>query len=229
MARRTGPPSYRQPRPAARQRRTLLAGGIAAVLIAALLGAGAGYLVGRPDATSVAVAELRAAELARDAEQIGELTDLARRTRDQITPVLTELRAAVAAGQVVSRERLAGWQQTASQATDAFGDPPSGTTATNVARGGLRSAVTAFAVAVDSYAAAVGVAPAQRASLMMLIERQVGAATAVWSVAATQLDQINIDAGYGHQHVHLRVGGGEGSFAPDGSAEGEDVPDAPGD
>ncbi len=54
------------------------------------------------------------------------------------------------------------------------------------------------------------------------------AATAVWSVAATQLDQINIDAGYGHQHVHLRVGG-EVSFAPDGSAEGEGVPDAPGD
>jgi hypothetical protein len=206
----------------------LLLGGIAAVLIASLLGAGVGYLVGRPDATSAAVAELRAAELARDVTQIGELTALARRTRDQITPVLTELHAAVAAGQVVPAERVTAWQQTVRQATDAFADPPSGTTATNVARGGLRSAVTALAVAVDGYAAARGVAPAQRAPLMTLIERQVDGATTVWSVAATQLDQINIDAGYGHQHVHLRGDGGEGSFTPDGSAEGAGVPGPPG-
>jgi hypothetical protein len=228
MARRTGRPSYLQPRPAARQRRTLLVGGIVAALIASLLGAGVGYLVGRPDATSAAVADLRAAELARDVTQIGELTELARRTRDQITPVLAGLQAAVAASQVVPAERVTAWQQTMKQATDAFADPPSGTTATNVARGGLRSAVTALAVAVDSYAAASGVASAQRAPLMTLIERQVDAATAVWSVAATQLDQINIDAGYGHQHVHLKVAGGEGSFTPDGSAEGAGVPDAPG-
>ncbi len=226
MSRRTGPPSYLQPR-ANRHRRALVVGGIAAVLVALLLGVGIGYLLGRPDSTTAAVANLRADERARDVTQIGELTELARRTRDQITPVLSELDAAVAAGRTEPAERVATWQQTMRQASDAFADPPSGTTTTNVARGSLRSAVTAFAIAVDSYAAAGAVAPEQRAPLMTLIERQVTAAATVWSMAATQLDQINIDAGYGHQHVYLKVGSGAGSFTPDGSAEGPDTSHAP--
>jgi hypothetical protein len=227
MSPRTGRPSYLQPRPAARQRRTLLAGGIAVALVALLLGTGLGYLIGRPDTTTAAVAELRAAEAARDVTQIAELTALARRTRDQITPVLTELHAAAETDRPAPAERVAAWQTTMKQATDAFADPPSGSTATNVARGGLRSAVTALAVAVDSYAAARGVAPAQRAGLMTLVERQATAAATTWSVAAAQLDQINIDAGHGHQHVYLEVEGGAGAFTSDGSAEGPDAHDDP--
>jgi hypothetical protein len=41
----------------------------------------------------------------------------------------------------------------------------------------------------------------------------------LWSVAATQVDDINIDAGLGHQHVNLG-----GTQAPDSAAEGSQAP-----
>ena len=41
-----------------------------------------------------------------------------------------------------------------------------------------------------------------------------------WSVAAAQLDQINVDAGFGHQHVYLQTEQGSGAFTADGEEEG---------
>jgi len=38
--------------------------------------------------------------------------------------------------------------------------------------------------------------------------------------AAAQLDQINMDAGFGHQHVYLQTEQGSGAFTPDGEEEG---------
>ena len=42
----------------------------------------------------------------------------------------------------------------------------------------------------------------------------------MWSVAATQLDQLNIDAGNGHQHVYLNNTSGDGIIPADGLPEG---------
>jgi hypothetical protein len=223
MSRKTGRPSYLQPGPAAdqRRRRTLIVAVVLVGLVTGLVGAGVGYAVGRPGRTEAAVAELRRADAARDVTQIGELTTLARQTRDQLSGVLTEVQAASAAGRPVAGDRVAAWQQTMRQATDRFANPPSGTTATNVARGGLRAAVTAAAVAVDTYAVAARLEPAERKPLMEAVARQCTLAATTWSVAATQLDQINIDAGYGHQHVYLETGHGTGAFTSDGAPEGQ--------
>jgi hypothetical protein len=53
-----------------------------------------------------------------------------------------------------------------------------------------------------------------------LATRQRDLAVTSWSVAATQLDQINVDAGYGHQHVFLRSEPGGEAFTPDDAPEG---------
>ena len=85
------------------------------------------------------------------------------------------------------------WQEVMRQAAEPFADPPSGTTATNVARGGLRGAVQQASLAVDAYALAAGVPAAQRAALLDVTARQAAEAATIWSVAATQLDQISVD------------------------------------
>ena len=104
--------------------------------------------------------------------------------------------------------------------TAQFADPPSGMTATNVARGGLRSAVEQAAVAVEMVALAVAGPADRRPEQLMLATRQTALAVTTWSVAATHLDQINIDAGNGDQHVHLDSDGAEGALTADGAAEG---------
>ncbi|MGN9810175.1 hypothetical protein ACTMSW_12565 [Micromonospora sp. BQ11] len=210
MSRRTGKPSYLLNAPAGRGpgRSRLVVVAVAVGLAVALLGGVSGWSLARPDGTEAAIADLRAAEARRDAEQITELTATARRVRDEIAPILT----AIATG-AADAARVREWQQAVRRATEPFANPPSGTTATNVARGGLRSAVDQASLAVDTYAVAVGAPAAQRAALTDLAKRQAEGAATVWAVAATQLDQINIDAGYGHQHVFLGT-------APDGAAEG---------
>jgi hypothetical protein len=45
-------------------------------------------------------------------------------------------------------------------------------------------------------------------------------AVTTWSVGATQLDQINVDAGHGHQHVFLPADPESGAFTPDDAPEG---------
>ncbi|WP_309223030.1 hypothetical protein [Micromonospora sp. CP22] len=193
---------------------------MAAVLVAALLGGVVGYALGRPDPIEASVAQLRQADAERDAQQIVELTELAHRTGEQLAPIVRGLRQDAEAGRVPDRAQVDAWQQTMRQLAAQFADPPSGMTATNVARGGLRGAVDQAAVAVDSVALALAGPPAGRTELMTLAARQATLAASTWSVAATQLDQINVDAGHGHQHVHLDVGDVEGALGPDGSAEG---------
>ncbi|QDY09329.1 hypothetical protein FJK98_20985 [Micromonospora sp. HM134] len=200
MSRRTGRPSYLLSASPPRRRRLSWLAVVAAIgLVVALVGGGIGYAVGRPDATESTVADLRRAEAKRDTQQITELTATARRLREEIAPVLDALRAEPAADARQARE----WQQTLRRAAEPFANPPSGTTATNVARGGLRGAVEQTSLAVESYLLAVTGPPAQRAALTALAKRQADQAAAAWSVAATQLDQVNVDAGHGHQHVYL--------------------------
>ncbi|MTK02415.1 hypothetical protein FF096_10330 [Micromonospora sp. CP22] len=221
MSRRTGKPSYLLAPPAQRNRaRAPMVAAVAAVLVAALLGGVVGYALGRPDPIEASVAQLRQADAERDAQQIVELTELAHRTGEQLAPIVRGLRQDAEAGRVPDRAQVDAWQQTMRQLAAQFADPPSGMTATNVARGGLRGAVDQAAVAVDSVALALAGPPAGRTELMTLAARQATLAASTWSVAATQLDQINVDAGHGHQHVHLDVGDVEGALGPDGSAEG---------
>ncbi|WP_216592442.1 hypothetical protein [Verrucosispora sioxanthis] len=221
MSRRTGRPSYLVAPPEKRQRtRTwIVAAAAAAVLVAAPAGGLVGHAVGRPDPTEASVAKMRQADAER-AQQIVELTELAHRTGEELAPIIRAVRQDAEAGRTPERAQVDKWQQTMQRLIAQFADPPSGMTATNVARGGLRSAVDQAAVAVDSVALALAGPTTGRAERMQLAARQATLAVTTWSVAATQLDQVNIDAGQGHQHVHLDVGEVEGALGPDGSAEG---------
>lgn len=218
MSRRTTSPQRRRARPLWFDKpdterpawRRYLPVVLAFALAAVLFGVG-GYLVGRPSEQVRAVDDLRAADALRDKEQIEALTELARSTKDALSPV------AVALGQPAAPPaEVVEWQRTVEEAARSFDDPPSGTTATNVARGSLTAAVDQLAVAVSVYQQALTGDPALRE----LAVRQRDIAIATWSIGATQLDQLNIDAGFGHQHVFLEGDPHTGEFTPDGAPEG---------
>jgi hypothetical protein len=179
------------------------------VVAAVVFGVG-GYLVGSPSEQEQMTADIQASDAARDKEQVKSLTALARSTKTTLEPVVTGLSGEATAADVTA------WQQTVDSATKSFDDPPSGATATNVARGGLAAAVDQLAVAVDTYQQSL----AGGAGLRELAVRQRDLAVTTWSIGATQLDQINIDAGYGHQHVYLGGDPGGEAFTPDGAPEG---------
>lgn len=218
MSRRTTAPQRRRARPfwfgepdtvRPAWRRYLPA--VLAFAVAAVVFGVGGFLVGRPSEEVRAVEDLRASDAARDKVQIEELTELARATRDALSPV------AIALGQSsATAEEIAEWQRIVADAAKSFDDPPSGATATNVARGSLAAAVDQLAVAVDTYQRSLTGGTALRD----LAVRQRDITVTTWSVGATQLDQINIDAGFGHQHVFLEGDPHTGAFTPDGAPEG---------
>ncbi|HTF12278.1 MAG TPA: hypothetical protein VK659_29315 [Asanoa sp.] len=220
MSRKTGKPSYVRQAEQARARRLPLAAVIAGVVIAALVAGLVGYFVGRPDATTRAIDEIKAQEAKRDLDQIRDLTAVARRSQQALTTLLNAFDTAVDGTKPVDTATVAGWQQTVKALVAAHADSPSGTTATNVARGGFRGAVADFQVAVDIYAAAVAAPPEGRPALTEIAGRARTAAATAWSVAAAQLDQINVDADLGHQHVYLETEQGSGAFTADGEEEG---------
>ncbi|MEV4316191.1 hypothetical protein [Actinocrispum sp. NPDC049592] len=197
---------------------------VSVILVGALLFL-AGYLIGRPSSVQQDADQIRQADAARDKAQVADLTTLARTTRDQLMPVLTRMATAMPvdpakAPQPAAAADVAGWQQAADKAVAAFADPPSGATATNVARGGFTAAVNQIGSAVKTYTLSLTADPAAQKELRELAGRQRTNAVATWSVASTQLDQVNIDAGYGHQHVFLPADPGSGAFTSDGSPEG---------
>jgi hypothetical protein len=115
---------------------------------------------------------------------------------------------------------LRGWRDVVSKEVTSHADSPSAGTAVNVARGGLRAAVQQLNSAVDMFDAAVAAPEPLRAQLVTLAGQQRTLALRTWSVAAVQLDVINIAAGYGHAHVQLPAGPESGAIAPDSSPEG---------
>lgn len=221
MSRKTGRPSYTRPvtSTAAGNRRTgRILALIAGAAVAMLLGVGIGMQLAGPSSAESQVESLRRQEAQRDAAQIKELTQRARQTATAIKPIADGL----AAPEAVTAEQVKSWQKTIGDEVKWYAVTVSGMTATNVARGTLRSAVEQFAVAVDTAALAQSAPAAQRASLLALAGRQRALAVTAWSVAATQLDQISVDAGNGHQHVYLQTGGVDGAMVGDSHPEGTD-------
>jgi hypothetical protein len=135
-----------------------------------------------------------------------------------VTPIV----AGLAASTAPSPDSLAAWKQVMLQETQRYSETVSGATATNVARGALRSAVNALSHALEAYTLARTLpAGAQQTALLDLAAKQRMLAVTIWSVAATQLDQLNVDAGHGHQHVYLNTSPDGGAMTPDGSPEGK--------
>lgn len=230
MSRKTGKPSWTKPTPGAAKTGQGLGGAVRAaiaLLVAAAVGLFIGVQMAGPSATDTAIASLRAEEAERDAAQIVALTALARSTAEQVKPVVAGLRSGLpvadtgaAAAQPVTDKQLDQWKQILVQQVERHKDAPSGSTGTNIARNGLRNAVSQLSVALDTFAAARALPAEHRAPVLAVASRQRLLAVNDWSVAATQLDQINIDAGQGHQHVYLTDSSEGGAIVGDGSPEG---------
>ncbi|MEU8192790.1 hypothetical protein AB0C10_03295 [Microbispora amethystogenes] len=243
MSRRSEPTVIRQP---ARSNRVLAP--VAAFVIGAVVAGGVVFAATRPDATEQAVNRIRAEDAVRDKAQIKELTELARTTRDKLVPVLEGLErvmpvegdaafpaavpsaAAPSAAASASAEGgkpekatgadIANWRQATAAAVQSFADPPSGETYTNLARSGLASGVRQLATTVDSYVAAQALTGPARTNMLALAARQRMDAIFTWSVGATALDAVSVDAGSGHQHVYLPAAPGSGALTADDSEEG---------
>ncbi|MBO4275392.1 hypothetical protein [Microbispora triticiradicis] len=230
MSRRSEPTVTRQP---ARSNRVLAP--VAAFVLGAVVAGGVVFAATRPDSTEQAVNRIRAEEAVRDKAQIKELTQLARTTRDKLVPVLEGLERVMpvedgAAPASASPEGgkpekatgadIANWRQATAAAVQSFADPPSGETYTNLARSGLASGVRQLATTVDSFAAAQALSGPARTNMLALAARQRMDAIFTWSVGATALDAVSVDAGSGHQHVYLPAAPGSGALTADDEEEG---------
>ncbi|GAB1819581.1 hypothetical protein HerbRD11066_27450 [Herbidospora sp. RD11066] len=172
-------------------------------------GVGIGYLVGIPDE----VEKMQISDLKRDAEQIKTLTGQAEQTvqeLDKILPAMAE----------TGPPDITVWQEAIRKAVERHAETPSGMTETNVARGGFKSALNALSISVDLLAEAQKLPEADQAAYVELATRQRTLGITIWSVAATQLDQLNVEAGYGHQHAYLSGAPGEGAMHADDVPEG---------
>jgi hypothetical protein len=160
----------------------------------------------------------------RDRQQIKDLTALAFSTAEGAGPILTGLAKTLPPGSdrvgaIAPMRDVKRWQATARELAKPFENPPSGETATNVARMGLASTVDALIEATQTY----GLAVRDRATRSALLERareQRDLAARVWSIGATQLDAINHWAGNGHQHVVLDATGEPNPFGDEAASTG---------
>jgi hypothetical protein len=194
-----------------------------------VLGFAAAFLINTlangPDATERRIAELKQEEVERDVAQLGPLTDLAKGSRDHLSPVLQAMAGAVplggaAPGQMPTAEVVKGWHDVVSAEEERYAQAPSAGNGINVARTGMRTAVQQLATAVDGFEAALTAPEPLKGTLLALAGQQRTLALRTWSVAAIQLDVINIDAGRGHVHVQLPAGPDSGAIAADTAPEG---------
>lgn len=201
---------------------------VLALLLGAGLYAAAEAVIDGPSDTEETVAELRAAEVVRDKQQVIELTALARNVVEQLLPAVEGLSVAVPPQEgtppaaPVPAAEVSTWRTGIDAAAASFEEAPSAGTEVNVARGGLDNAVEQLSIAVSTYEAALGAEGDEQQRLLALAGEQRTAAVVAWSVGATQLDYINVESGAGHAHVTLPITPGTGAFSPDGAPEGSE-------
>jgi hypothetical protein len=170
-------------------------------------------------------ARLREQTQVRDKEQVAELTERMRGTVDALAPVLDGLGRTLPPGEdeqvgpVADAAAVERWRRAVRTENKYFAETVSGETGTNVARGGFAAALDALNEAVETYRLAVE-QPGARRALLERARQQRDLAVRTWSVAATQLDAINIATGYGHQHVYLGGSEAAGGFGADPAPEG---------
>ena len=179
------------------------------------------------DETADTPEELREQFAERDLQQIEELTERARSMVEEFTPVVVGIGKTLPpgterVGALASEQEVEEWLAAVREADEYFAETVSGETATNVARNAASDAVDVLLETVETYKLALE-QPEARAALLESARRQRDLAARAWSTAAIQLDVINIDAGFGHQHVTFPRSGGQGAVPPDTLPEGTDA------
>ncbi|GII59037.1 hypothetical protein Pth03_74260 [Planotetraspora thailandica] len=224
MSPKTAKSAYTPARPAVTEkgRRTwpVVLGIVLAFAVGVPVGLGIAHL-GTNDSDQ-AVAEMQRAEAHRDAARITELTTMARETKQVVRPVVDGLTLVApddgSAASQATAAQLSEWKKVMEQERQRYSETVSGSTGTNVARNALGAAVNLLSTSLDTYSVAAELPADRRPAVIELAARQRSLAVATWSVAATQLDQLNVDSGNGHQHVYLTDA--ESAVMDDGFEEG---------
>ncbi|WP_324649841.1 hypothetical protein [Georgenia sp. H159] len=210
-------------RKGARHRTVLVAGAALLLGVGGTLGVTA--LADRPDDAESTAAAVQQANEQRDVEATRELTSIAREIAEDLEPALVGLATAIpeadSPGPLASAAEVDAWSGSVDDALAAFGDTSSAGTAVNVARSSLTAAVEQFQAVVSTYEAALAADGAQQQRLIEIAGQQRSTAVLTWSVAATQIDFINVEADLGHAHVVLPATPGSGDHL-DGAPEGTD-------
>jgi hypothetical protein len=174
------------------------------------------------------VAELEASARARDAELVGALIDDTRTAHTALVPVLTDMEEWLPTDgshpslDMAQASDVHTWRTEIGAAIDLYAESPGGSTAHNVAHAGFGSALGVLRLSVEAYSkAALTEDEDLRMDMLHLAMDLRTEAVRAWSVAATQLDQVGVDTGYGHVHLYLPADPGSGALAADGAGEGE--------
>lgn len=202
-------------------RRTFLVGAAIGGVVVVVLGTlilGGWWLVSRPDPVQRRADELRAADAVRDADHVVELTAIAREVREKIVPVIEGLDQAF--DERAEDADVAARAASVEEAAMHFANPPSGSTEVNIARSSLSVSLEQLEVALATYEAGLEMPAGRRDAAVAAGARQLELAIRSWSVGATQLDWLNVEAGLGHQHVFLPTQA-DGALTADPAPEGE--------
>ena len=182
------------------------------------------------------VAELEASATDRHVGQVAELIEHTRAAHEELVPVLEALDEVLPedgsepAGDLPDSDTIADWNRTTDNARAHLDHAESGETGFNVTHAGLRGSVDVLGSTLDTLDVAVAADGEQGAELLELTIDLRDQAVRAWSVAATQLDVISIDAGHGHIHLYLPAAPGSGALEPDEAEDGDGAVDgAPGD
>lgn len=208
----------------------LLVGAVIAVVVTVV---GGGDDTVTPDPARVAELEASAAD--RHVDQVAELIEHTRAAHEELLPVMESLSEVLPAdgaeptGDLPDSESIADWTATTDNARAHLDHAESGETGFNVTHAGLRGSVDLLGSTLDTLDAAVEADEDQSAELLELTVDLRDQAVRAWSVAATQLDVISIDAGHGHIHLYLPAAPGSGALEPDEAEDGDEAADgAPG-
>jgi hypothetical protein len=169
--------------------------------------------------------KLEQADADRDKTQVAQLTELMRQYAEDLDPVVLGVNKTLPpeqtnkVGPLAPAREVDEWIDATTKAEKAFDESVSGGTDTNVARGAFATAVRGLARMVETYKLAVD-QPATRRELLNSVRAQRDDAMRAWETAGIQVDVININAGFGHQHPPRPGGLG---VAPDELPEGTDA------
>ncbi|QVQ53335.1 hypothetical protein J4H86_06090 [Spiractinospora alimapuensis] len=218
-------PPTRQPDTPPRRRRTLLVGVAVAALSAAAIttvvvtGGDDDTVLPDPDR----VAELEQQESERDVAQVEELITLTEDTHDAVADVVGELDTALppdgGSGPVADSDTVGEWRDTLADVATDLEDPPSGSSEYNVARTGLKGSIDLLVSSVSAYDMALD-GDDLDPELTELASSLRTQAVNAWSVSATQLDLLAVEAELGHVHLYLDSVATEDAMAPDAHPEG---------
>ncbi|WP_017603361.1 hypothetical protein [Nocardiopsis alkaliphila] len=182
-----------------------------------------------PDPAPVAGLETPAAE--EHVDQVAELIEHTRAAREGLVPVLEFLDEIPPTDDSSDMEDLPSLDdiderlRAVRDARAHLDHAETGETGFDVTQAGLRGSVDVLYSALNAYRAAGRSDGDRRAELLELATDLRDQAVRAWSVAATQLDLISIDAGHGHIHLYLPGPADVGAMEPDDARDGDQAVD----